>query len=85
MYSELKEGRYSRYCVLFARCELSVNELGVQVNQPLTNYKKATEKLRVHFCSKGQKSHQAAVERASAFLVVMENHTVAIDQQLSSK
>ena len=29
VYSELKEGRYCRYCMLFARCELSVNELGV--------------------------------------------------------
>ena len=38
VYSELKEGGHYRFCVLFARCESSVNELGVLVNQPLTNY-----------------------------------------------
>ena len=67
-------------CLLHCRCESTVSELGVLVNRPLTNYKKATEKLREHFVSKGRKSHQAAMERA-----VMENHTVAIDQQLSLK
>ena len=85
MYSESEDGGYCKYCVLFARCEPSVKELGVLVNRPLTNFKKATEKLNEHFCSKSRKSHQAAVERAMAFIAVMENQAVSIDQQLSSQ
>lgn len=85
MYSVSEQGGYCKYCALFARCEPNVNELGVLVNRPLTNYKKATEILRDHFASVERKSHQAAIERAMAFLVVMEKRTVAIDQQLISK
>ena len=35
--------------VLFAKCGPTVAELGVLVNKPLTNFKKATEKLDKHF------------------------------------
>ena len=71
--------------MLFARCEPLVQELGVLVNRPLTNFKKVIEKLNEHFCSKGRRSHQAAVERAITFIAVMENRAVSIDQHLSSK
>ena len=85
VYSDSEYGGYCKYCVLLARCEPSVKELGVLVNRPLTNFKKATEKLNEHFCSKGRRSHQEAVERAMAFIAVMENRAVSINQQLSSK
>ena len=85
MYSESQDVRYCKYCILFARCEPSMQELGVLVNRPLTNFKKATEKLNEHFCSEGCRSHQAAVERAMTFIAVMEKWAVSIDQQLSSK
>ena len=32
VYSEFKEGGYCKYCVLLARCESTVNELGAVVN-----------------------------------------------------
>ena len=48
MYSESDDGGYCKFCVLFAYCEPSVSELGVLVNCPLTNLKKATEKLKNH-------------------------------------
>ena len=85
VYSESKEGGYCKYCVLFATCEGSVKGLGVLVNQPLTYFKKATEILLDHFHAKGRKSYLAALERAMAFLAVMENRTLSIDQQLSSR
>jgi hypothetical protein len=44
-YSESEDGGYCKFCVLFARCEASVKELGVLVTRPLTNFKKATDKL----------------------------------------
>ncbi len=85
MYSESEDGGYCKYCVLFARCEPSVKELGVLVNRPLTNFKKATEKLNEHFCSRSRKSHQAAIEKTMAFMAVMENRAVSIDQLISSQ
>ena len=84
VYSESEDGGYCKFCVLFARCEASVKELGVLVIRPLTNFKKAIDKLNEHFGSKGRKFHQAAVERAIAFCAVMENQAVSIDRQLSS-
>ena len=85
MYSISEQGGYCKCCAFFARCWPNVNELGVLVNRPLTNYKKATEILRDHFASVEKKSHRAAMERAMTFLAVMEKCTVAIDQQLISK
>ena len=64
-------------------------QLGVLVQKPFTNFKKASEILGEHShgadkASKGRKSHQAAVEAAMSFLAVMENRTLAVDTQLSS-
>lgn len=70
--------------MLFVTCEPSVRELGVLVTRPLTNFKKAIDKLNEHFCSQGRKSHQASMERGMAFCAVMEKPALAIDQQLSS-
>ena len=68
-----------------ARCEPSVKELGVLVNRPLKHFKKANSKLNEHFSLKKRKSHKIAMERAMAFCAVMENGTIAINQQISSK
>jgi hypothetical protein len=77
VYSESEDGGYCKFCVLFARCEPSVKELGILVNKPLTNFKKAVEKLSEHFTSKGRKSHQSALETAMAFTAVMESRAVS--------
>lgn len=82
-YSETDDGGYFKFCVLFAQCQPQVLELGVLVNRPLTNLKKAREKLNSHFVSKERKSHQEAVEKALAFCAVRENRVLPIDQQLS--
>jgi len=84
VYSESEDGGYCKFCVLFATCEPPVRELGVLVTRPLTNFKKAIDKLNEHFCSQRRKSHQASVERGMAFCAVMEKPALAIDQQLSS-
>ena len=51
VYSERGDGGCCKFCVLFAHWQPSVSELGVLVNRPLTNLKKATEKLKNHFIS----------------------------------
>ena len=72
------------FCVLFAQYKPSVSGLGVLVRRPLTNLKKATEKLHNHFLSKERKSYQEALETALAFCAVKENRALSIDQQVSS-
>lgn len=84
-YSQNADGGYCKYCVLFAQCEASSQAFGILVNQPLTNFKKASNILIKHFGCKGRKSHQIAVEKAKAFCNVMTNQAVSIDQQLSSQ
>ena len=84
VYSNSEDGGYCKYCVLFGRCESSVKELGVLVKRPLTNFKKASEKLAEH-CAKSQKSHHDAMEKAMTFIAVMENQALSIDQQLNSE
>ena len=84
VYSESDDGGYCKFCVLFAHCQPSVSELGVLVNRPLTNLKKATEKLTNHFISEERKSHHEAVQTALTFCAVKENRILPIDQQLSS-
>ena len=38
------------FCVLFGKfSDNRINALGVLIEQPLTNWKKATEKLKAHF------------------------------------
>lgn len=84
-YSPSENGGYCLYCVLFGTCEPTVKELGVLVNRSFINIKKAIEKLNEHFVSQCRKSHQLALEKATAFLSVQENRVVSIDQQLNSK
>ena len=72
VYSESEDGGYCKFCVLFGKCGPTAKELGVLVNRPLTNFRKATEKLGEHFhCLKGKKYHQAALEAATAFTAAM--------------
>ena len=40
VYSEVADGGYCKYCVLFAQCEASFHEFDTLVNRPLTNLKK---------------------------------------------
>ena len=54
------------------------------MNRPLTNLKKATEKLKNYFISEEHKSHHEAVQKALTFCAVKENCVLPIDQQLSS-
>ena len=50
VYSELDQGGYCKYCVLFGQCAYSVTSfVGVLISRPLTNLQKASEKLREHF------------------------------------
>ena len=76
------DGGFCKYCALFARCGPTVTELGVLVNKPLTNFKKATEKLDQHFFQK--QFHKLAVQTAMMFCQVQQYQTLAIDQQLST-
>ena len=89
VYSESEGGGYCKYCVLFGQAPYSVpNFKATLVTLPLTNLKKATEKLRGHFYGTGgntpRKYHLQAVEKAESFKSVMENKLLSIDQQLSS-
>ena len=63
---------------------ISEGVIGVLVNRPLTNFKKASEKLAEH-CAKSRKFHHDAMEKAMTFIAVMENQALAIDQQLNSE
>ena len=47
------------------------------VSRPLSNLKKAKEKQNYNFLSKGCKSHKEAIEMASAFCAVQENHVIS--------
>lgn len=84
VYSQVADGGYYKY-VLFAQCETSVQAFGTLVNRPLTNFKKASDILKDQFGCRGRKSHQIAVERATALCNVMTNQARSIDQQLSSQ
>ena len=82
VYSESEDGGFCKFCVLFGKCGPTMKELGVLVNRPLTDFKRATEKLNEHF--HGKKFHKASLEVATAFVAVMENPEVAIDRRLIS-
>ena len=58
-------------------------ELGVLVNRPLIDYKRASEKLCDHFRHK--QFHKASLEAAATFTSVMKNPDLAVDHQLSSE
>lgn len=77
VYSESIDGGYCKYCALFAKCGPTVMELGVLVNKPLTNFKKATEKLDKHFFE--TQFHKLAVQAAMMFSKVQQNKTLSID------
>lgn len=89
VYSENKSGGYCKYCVLFGQAPYSVpNFKATLVTLPLTNLKKASEKLREHFYGTDgntpRRYHLLAVEKAQSFKNVVENKLLSIDQQLSS-
>ncbi len=85
VYSEIDKGGYCKYCILFGQFLHNLDR--TLVNRPLTNFKKASDKLREHFEGIGTESaikyHLIAVERAQAFKQVMEHKLIPIDQQLS--
>ena len=82
VYSESENGGYCKYCVLFGKCGPTMNEFGILVNRPLTDFKRVSQ----HFHSaKGKKYHQAAVEEALAFISVKDNPAFAIDHRLNSE
>lgn len=82
VYSESEDGGFCKYCVLFA-VDGPAMELGVLVNRPLIDFKRATDKLADHFRSK--KFHKTALEAAEAFSTSMKNPDMAIDHRLSSE
>ena len=81
-YTESIDGGYCKYYALFAKCGPTVTELGVLVNKPLTNFKKATEKLDKHFFE--TQFHKLAVQAAMMFSKVQQNKTLSVDQQLNT-
>ena len=88
VYSELDQGGYCKYCVLFGQAAFSVSTFaGILIDRPLTNVQKASEKLREHFEGIGsgsaRKYHLLAVEKAESFKSVMESKLLPIDQQVS--
>ena len=88
VYSEIDKGGYCKYCILLGEPAYSVHSFdGALVSRPLTNFKKANDKLREHFEGIGsepaRKYHRIAVERTEAFKAVMENKLIPVDQQLS--
>ena len=84
VYSESADGGFCKYCVVFVKCgpNCKVKELVVLVKKPLTNFKKATEKLDEHFHDK--QFHKAAMEAAMLFIKLQKNKSLSIDQQLSN-
>lgn len=80
-------GGNCKYCVLFGQAPYSVpNFNGTLITLPLTNLKKATEKLCEHFIgthgSLPRKYHFQAIEKAQNFKAVMENKQLPIDHQV---
>lgn len=57
-----------------------MKELGVLVTKPLTNFKKATEKLDEHF--HGKQFHKTAMEAAMVFIKIQRGKSLSIDKQL---
>ena len=89
VYSEKENGGYCKFYVLFSQAPYSMPSLsGTLITCPLTNFKKASDKLREHFSgtnsNSARKYHLQAVETAQQFKAVMENEVLPIDHQLSS-
>ncbi len=88
VYSELDDGGYCKYCVLFGQPSPSVPTLaGTFVIRPLAHLGKASEKLREHFegvkGGSARKYHLKAFQVAEMFMNVMSKKQLPIDQQLS--
>ena len=88
VYSESEDEGYCKFCVLFAKCDSKVKELGILVSRPFRNFKKSSELLHDHFNdtgkSGGKKYHQYAVQDAMQLSSVGEGHHTSIDTQLIS-
>ena len=88
VYSESEDGGYCKFCILFAKCDSKVKELGTLVSRPFRNFKKSSELLHDDFNdtgkSGGKKCHQYAVLDAMQLLSVVEGHHTSIDTQLIS-
>lgn len=83
VYSADDEVAYCKFCVLFGKfSDKCINTLGVLIEQPLTSWKKATEKLTTHFSS--ARYHVKALEIASNFNSIMNNKTPSIRHQIDS-
>ena len=84
MYSEKDNGGYCKFCVLFGQAPYSVLSLNsTLVTCPFINFKKASDRLRDHFCG-ASKYHLQAVEIAKDFKATMEHKVVPIDQRIST-
>jgi len=59
-------------------------ELGVLVNRPLIDYKRASEKLNFQSLLP-QQFHKASLEAAATYKSVMKNPDLAVDHQLRSE
>ena len=82
VYSVQDDGAYCKYCVLFvANQDARISNYGVLVNSPLTNWQKATTKLKDHF---SKKYHALAFEIASRFMDNMSGHARPLSHQLES-
>ena len=83
VYCADDEGAYCKFCVLFGKfSDNRISTLGVLIEQPLTNWKKASEKLTAHFST--AKYHMEAMKLASNFLSVVNNETPSIRHQIDS-
>ena len=63
-------------------CLQNVCKMWPHCSKPLTNFKKATEKLDKHFFE--NQFHKSAVVAAMMFSKVQQNKALAIDQQLNT-
>ena len=83
VYSADDEGAYCKFCVLFGKfSDKCINTLGVLIEQSLTNWKKANEKLTAHLST--PKYHKEAMELANNFLSVVNNKTPSVRHQIDS-
>ena len=82
VFSESENGGFCKFCVLFAEPSPTVKVFGIIINKPLTNFKKASERLNDHFGS--AKFHKAAVEKARLFTKVRNDCSLSIANQLST-
>ena len=70
------------FCVLFGKPPVS-GMISVLTTHPLTNFQKATEKLREHFSGiAARKYHLNAMQEAANFKSLVEEKHLPIDQVL---